>query len=79
MRLTFLVITIIFLSGCGEINIDCRDSALTKECKAIFKECNGSAWVVNPASTAPVHKPIIAKQCFQEKYEPKCGECKRTD
>ncbi len=78
MHLISLVITIIFLSGCGKIDIECRDPYLTKECKAIYKECNGSAWIVNPINTAPQYSPTIAKQCFQEKYKPKCGECKHT-
>lgn len=79
MRLIFLVITLIFLSGCGEIDIDCGDPRLTRECKAIYKECNGSAWVVNPTNTAPERSPIIVLNCFQTKYEPKCGKCKRTE
>ena len=78
MRLIFfLVILMIPLFGCGEINLSCGNAVLTKECEKIYKECDGQAWLVDPGTAIPRRSPIIALNCFKTKYEPRCGSCKR--
>jgi hypothetical protein len=74
--LFLLMMVMVTLFGCNDINMDCGNPVLTKECKAIYKDCNAAGWDVDPRSTSPKFNPSSRNACFETNYMPKCRECK---